>query len=289
VNLDEALTELGIEYGASADDARRAYLRLLKTRKPEVDREGFMRLREAYEVVRERPPFLEAPRQHHEETPREVAREPQSSREAGPVDEAPAHRDVPLPEPEPDPRATLHMLLSLHERGALAEAAALQATFVAWLDTTGLEAQIFEGDLLKDWSVARELTALPDSFPQELRSAIARSALDGSFSYAMGRCAHFHHGSRRDALGAAKQLRAHAPALAGMFEEMLDPSDERFDWRNVARNSLIVALLLVLFAVPVAIKIKNARDVSNWYKIIFHAAPSLSHPAPAAPPGKTRP
>lgn len=49
MTLDEALNELGLEGEANADAARRAYLRLLKKRKPEVDPEGFMRLRAAYE------------------------------------------------------------------------------------------------------------------------------------------------------------------------------------------------------------------------------------------------
>jgi len=52
VTLDEALNELGIDSETDAEGARRAYLRLLKKRKPEVDREGFMRLREAYEYVK---------------------------------------------------------------------------------------------------------------------------------------------------------------------------------------------------------------------------------------------
>jgi hypothetical protein len=50
--VDEAFRELGIERTVTADEARRAYLRLLKTRKPEVDPDGFRRLREAYELVR---------------------------------------------------------------------------------------------------------------------------------------------------------------------------------------------------------------------------------------------
>jgi hypothetical protein len=49
VTLDEARAELGIDPSASPDEARRAYLRGIKTRKPETDPEGFRRLREAYE------------------------------------------------------------------------------------------------------------------------------------------------------------------------------------------------------------------------------------------------
>jgi len=53
VTLDEALRELGVGVDATSDQARRAYLRLLKTRKPEVDPQGFKRLREAYELAKE--------------------------------------------------------------------------------------------------------------------------------------------------------------------------------------------------------------------------------------------
>lgn len=54
MTLDQALTELGIDRDAGADQARRAYLKLLKLRKPESDPQGFMRLREAYELAKER-------------------------------------------------------------------------------------------------------------------------------------------------------------------------------------------------------------------------------------------
>lgn len=52
VTFEEALRELGIDRGASPDQARRAYLRLLKQRKPETDPEGFRRLRGAFELLR---------------------------------------------------------------------------------------------------------------------------------------------------------------------------------------------------------------------------------------------
>jgi hypothetical protein len=52
VTPDEAFAELGIVPGVDADSARRAYLRLIKTRRPEADPAGFQRARQAYELVR---------------------------------------------------------------------------------------------------------------------------------------------------------------------------------------------------------------------------------------------
>lgn len=52
MTLSEAWAELGLEPGTDADTARRTYLRLIKTRKPESDPEGFRRAREAWEAVR---------------------------------------------------------------------------------------------------------------------------------------------------------------------------------------------------------------------------------------------
>ena len=52
MTLTEAWTELGVEPGADAETVRRAYLRLIKTRKPESDPVGFQRARAAFEVAR---------------------------------------------------------------------------------------------------------------------------------------------------------------------------------------------------------------------------------------------
>ncbi|WP_342381029.1 hypothetical protein NVS55_15240 [Myxococcus stipitatus] len=66
MTLEEAWGELGVEAGTAPDLARRAYLRLLKTRKPEVDPQGFARLRAAYERVKAALEGTEAPRTQSE-------------------------------------------------------------------------------------------------------------------------------------------------------------------------------------------------------------------------------
>jgi DnaJ-domain-containing protein 1 len=75
----EALAVLGLALPTDADTARRTYARLLKKHKPEVDPEGFMRLREAYERVRD---ALAA---------------------SAPLPPAPGPASAPLPAPDPTP------------------------------------------------------------------------------------------------------------------------------------------------------------------------------------------
>jgi hypothetical protein len=50
--LEAAFRELGIEKDVTPEQAHRAYVRLVKQRRPEDDPSGFQRLREAYELVR---------------------------------------------------------------------------------------------------------------------------------------------------------------------------------------------------------------------------------------------
>jgi hypothetical protein len=61
VTPDEALTVLGLTAPAAEDQIRRAYLRALKTAKPERDPEAFLRVRAAYDVLRDVPTAYEAP------------------------------------------------------------------------------------------------------------------------------------------------------------------------------------------------------------------------------------
>ncbi len=51
MTVEEARSFLGIAPDADSNTVRRAYLRLLKHHKPDVDPEGFQRLREAYELA----------------------------------------------------------------------------------------------------------------------------------------------------------------------------------------------------------------------------------------------
>ncbi|HEX4511695.1 MAG TPA: hypothetical protein VH328_16515, partial [Burkholderiaceae bacterium] len=52
MTVEEALRELGVDAAVGREEIRRAYLRLIKTCKPESDPDGIQRARQAYEVAR---------------------------------------------------------------------------------------------------------------------------------------------------------------------------------------------------------------------------------------------
>ncbi|MCE9666815.1 J domain-containing protein [Myxococcus stipitatus] len=86
MTLEEARSELGVGPDAPPDLVRRGYLRLLKTRKPEVDPEGFARLRAAYEVLKAAQDGVEPPRT--QAAPAPPPDEPPAAPPAGPPPEA---------------------------------------------------------------------------------------------------------------------------------------------------------------------------------------------------------
>jgi hypothetical protein len=106
VDPEEALAELGLEAPASAEAIRRAYLRAVREHPPERDADGFRRVREAYDLLRQAPwrwigkhepvampgvVVQEAPREPVEQEsaePSEFVVTPRD--EANDVDEAPA-------------------------------------------------------------------------------------------------------------------------------------------------------------------------------------------------------
>ncbi|MFO0554290.1 MAG: J domain-containing protein [Polyangiaceae bacterium] len=90
----EAVACLGLEEPFSQADARRAYLRLLKRHKPESDPQGFMRVREAYDIVND-----VARDEARDEAPDEGFAQPAPEPPA-PAPEAPATEPQP-PAPEP--------------------------------------------------------------------------------------------------------------------------------------------------------------------------------------------
>jgi hypothetical protein len=327
VTPDQALAELGIDRKAGEQGARRAYLRLLKVRKPEVDPEGFMRLREAYEylkgagwiweseqgaeavsaapvrvaaapVYEERESDGDGERERDDEGDGDGERDldgprPESTATATSVD-----RDLDGPRPtstatasagesdsedgesdsedgesggeaaaegggerewrrlaqqyfvegehakaavemrkvlvwaaenvggeDPPVRDCLRLMLLLHARGLLAEAARLQREFAAWLAATGREAKVLRGELAVLWSLGRELGALPMEFPDGVRAAVAQAAVGGDLARARPALASYRIQRRSSAVTAAGMLRRKAPLVAAAVADVLDPPE----------------------------------------------------------------
>lgn len=152
MTLEEAFAELGIDAGAGSDGARRAYLRLLKTRKPETDPEGFMRLRAAYELVKADLSLFEAFR----------AREPAApylsitaiEAPAAAVEEPPAVvvETAPVVEVVEEPPATAEPAVAAVEPAV----AAVEPPAVSEASAEDTEAQVDPGDVdLMEALVAR--------------------------------------------------------------------------------------------------------------------------------------
>jgi hypothetical protein len=204
MTFDEALALLGLTPPTDAGVARRAYAKLLKTHRPESDPEGFMRLREAYERVRdalageapvEAPPPAETAPAMPEAAPPPAPPSPWDA-----DDEADLDAYTTLGDFEAAARllgsafylarrrgvfeglpvdAVLALALRAHERGRPAPARAALAALSAWLDDGQLEARLVQDERALRLAMCRELGALPDDLPRSLRAALAGAARDG--------------------------------------------------------------------------------------------------------------
>ena len=315
----DAFAELGISRDATPEEARRAYLRLLKTRKPEVDAEGFRRLREAYEAVRtflelrargRRVPAAQAPAPVEVvsvEAPASpaVAPSPRPARVVEPdpdgerlreisqlLDDDPAHRRQALVAlaahfreaarkllvPVLSPHVTLTLLFEAHDRGWIAEAAALQAAFTTWLDATGNEVKIM-GPVAARWVMVRELGRLPAELSQAVRSAIARGGRTGemdALNASLQELASRPSGrSARD----AKILRDSGGPVASRAAQILLPRAlpvRRRSWATGARLAIWIASAALMGALRLLTQATPGDD--------HHDPAATTAPAPPPPP-----
>jgi len=206
VDLEEARHELGLSADATPDVVRRSYLRLLKTRKPEVDPEGFQRLRGAYELLRlaaaigeqavpePSPPAPESPALDPEPLAPES---PPFVPFARPIAAALAEQD--LDRAHTLASETLDALLDVPSHPVFVEGSAMFAVVLelwtqrrgrdariltkkirAHFTQTGNEARVLQGGAAAIWAILRELTALGKGFPDELTAGFARGVLEGS-------------------------------------------------------------------------------------------------------------
>jgi hypothetical protein len=247
VTLDEALAELGVDRGATADEARRAYMRLLKTRKPETDPEGFRRAREAYELAKEALEAVAAGRPPPTPVEAPLAAVPTAPRSVHPPAPAPAPRspsaapaDIPAPAEirhlleqrqmqraargltriyeaaarsahvaTPPIALTLEVLLTLHEGGHFPTAEPLRLATQRWLEASGGEAKQLAGQWGAQSKIVGELAKCGGELSDEIRVAIARLALGERWVYGVARLQAHREADRAVAERDAAILAAH--------------------------------------------------------------------------------
>ncbi|MEO6417915.1 MAG: J domain-containing protein, partial [Polyangiaceae bacterium] len=246
--IEEALKELAVEAGVSDGDLRRAYLRRLKTAKPEVDPEGFQRVRAAYQLLQDQRAIGQHPTNSAPLLLPTNAPLPPAAHLEGPapavavrdpfLDHLDRHEwdasarllieryvraaegaEVPLPAPS----QTFLLILHLHETGALDTAGALGCAFHRWVTVTGLELVVLGGAMAPYWAIVREMESLPPTVPHDVRSAIARAAQHQNLFEAAEVLDEYRKRSPTDARDLARFMRARTPVLGRDLAQVLDP------------------------------------------------------------------
>lgn len=256
MTLDEALGELGVDREAGAPEVRKAYLRLLKTRKPDVDPEGFMRLRAAYELATEAmergfagvvttvPPRVEEARAASAfEADSTSPPEPAGADEVVPREPEPVPLKLSLDEPKevaphfiaaldrargadadraPPSAFVMLTILKLIERGSLKTARGLVEAFDRWVASTG-GARLLSPAAAAHYALVSELWRIRQGLPTELRAALAMALMRGDLSLVHPDFAAFRGSDRGEAERLAIRMRDEAPALHGVFGSVLAP------------------------------------------------------------------
>jgi hypothetical protein len=192
MTFDEAFREIGVPPGSSQEEIRRAYLRLVKVRKPETDPEGFRRLREAFDLLREQPEPSPSPEILFR--PRPAAERPAGRKaQQNPADlieaaeawffEGETARAVEavlaaLEEAEargglPDPLPVILLILRLQGQGESAGAARVLERLQGALRSSGKELSRLDDQAAALWQVAQEIPGLSEDFPASTRAAIS--------------------------------------------------------------------------------------------------------------------
>lgn len=265
---EEAAAELGVDADATADDVRRAYLRLLKTRKPEVDAEGFQRLRAAYERMRGTLRVAPAPVAVVEDDGEGEGEAADEGDEDDDDDDLPKLQSQMESEAWVDAADTLRALyasslrgeialgvlvrpslrvrLALHEMGEGERAARLGRAFRRWAKATNEEARLLPGAIQHVNALVREMDGLPPDFPLAVRAAIARAIRRGDLESALPELLAFRGAHARDAARAADALQPRFPLLARAFVVPLTSGRSALV-KVAASGSALVGILVLIF------------------------------------------
>lgn len=296
MTFEEALEVLGIAPNVGADGARRAYLRLTKTHKPERDPEGFRRIREAYDVVAPqiewraafatRTAVVAAERNAAPAEPDSTSRD--ADDDAGPklLDDLEAsddddfydfgHEELERPVemahtalaafragefPPLFPGTLLRLLLTLDEHFEGALAAELYDAIVSWNARMGDDRRLF-GHIATTWLLVEEYFALRPKLSPDARALVAHSLSELDLEQATDRAATWNPGGQRGDRArkeARRVLRASKHLRAIVFRSKVKAHEV-----ILALSWPVLTLLLILFnpfsSKPVDTNVKRQID-----------------------------
>lgn len=198
--VDAAFAELGLSVDTRAEELRRAYLRVVKVRKPETDPEGFRKAREAFDLLTGWFQFL-ASRAAQAASP---TSEPEPAGVEAPPSPPPAEQPLhpwdslrPLLEARdaagararirellaadvtpPALMPVFFLLLDLQRSEPGADGRATLRAFVTWVERARVELAFAQHHEL--WLMVKEVANLPDETPPEIERAIVEGVLAGS-------------------------------------------------------------------------------------------------------------
>ena len=233
---EQALAELGVPGHADADTVRRAYLRGLKTRKPEVDPEGFKRLREAFELISagvgedEEEPQVgaaaqdpPAPTDASQTEARDAQEEDDEDAPAAEVDLAEAyHRALVDLSPAPPPRLAVDQIFALLAERRPNAARRLASAFGTWVTATG-EVTALGGVLGIRWRMARDLADLERYAPKKLIAAIAKGEREGNAMLGADEARRYRTARPDEARTLGRYMLRSTPLLAAYADALVPP------------------------------------------------------------------
>jgi hypothetical protein len=322
MTVERALAVLGLTGQPSPDEIRRAYLRQVKQHPPERDRDGFQRVREAFDFLKRNPWLVYQAAETETETETETesaladppAMQLASSEPAGEAEsfergelerqleelnEARANddpvagaramtklyaRQPPEAGPIPSPLLCLQTFIALVERKDFEDARQLLEAFEGHAALHRMEAS-FGADISARWRLAREVAAISD-YDRPLASAMARGLRTGRMSAAAEQL-----DRALESRGKVERLKAGAPTIWGMLEplrqEVARQAEPRF--RDIGAWPIGVLAVVLIHLMRLCVPSTTPSVSSSSYSDrptpgVLRAAADEPAPAPEPAP-----
>jgi hypothetical protein len=243
--VEAAFKELGLPLETPAEDLRRAYLRVVKVRKPETDPEGFRKAREAFDLLSGWFQFLanRAAQASEAIPPAEAANAEQvEAPPAVPVAEAllrPWDSLRPLLEARdargarakirellaadvapPTLMPVFFLLLDLQRAEPGAEGRATLREFIAFVQRARAELAFAQNHEL--WLLVKEVATLPDQTPPEIERAIVEGIVAGSLDPTFKEIEAFTRANPEVSDGLILPLSSNSPLLHQLLTPVLN-------------------------------------------------------------------